>query len=71
MFHVFLDILLTNSTLDELRMYKKLCRYVPKLEHLLLIQALLSASYVTLQMSVFLRNFCGLTIPRGEVLQAA
>ena len=28
MFHIFLEILVSNSTLDKLRMYKKLCRDV-------------------------------------------
>ena len=53
MFHVFLEILVSNLTLDKLRMSKKLCRGVMKLQHPLLLQAPLGAYRVLVQMSLF------------------
>ena len=44
---------MSNSTLDKLRMYKKLCRDVLKLPHLLFLQALPGAHRVFVQMSLF------------------
>ena len=53
MFDVFLEILVSNLTLDELRMYIKIFIDVLKLHHPLFLQALLGAYRVLVQMLLF------------------